>query len=229
MKINCSIAEDLLPLYLEEACSVESRAALEAHLGACPGCRKKLERMRRGVGMPPAEESVETRTVAAYAGRIRRRRTRTAVLTALGTVLAAVVLALGILTVQDMRAQAEPVAHPVEAGVWNLTAAELETTAEAVGEYVLYTNNEKIRVTVPADYAGEILLWIVDDGEYYEALYGRADPDTGNCDFTNLSAAQRYRVTCGEETGMMITVSEGRETGFFSSLKRVLNDIWEPL
>ena len=44
MNITCEMAEDLLPLYLEDACSADSRAALEAHLRTCPACREKRER-----------------------------------------------------------------------------------------------------------------------------------------------------------------------------------------
>ena len=32
MKLNCNIVDDLLPLYLEDICSEDSKAALEKHL-----------------------------------------------------------------------------------------------------------------------------------------------------------------------------------------------------
>ena len=37
--ITCGMAADLLPLYLDGCCSADSRAALEAHMDACPACR----------------------------------------------------------------------------------------------------------------------------------------------------------------------------------------------
>lgn len=41
--MNCRIIEDLLPLYLEDACSEESRRAVEEHLWTCEKCRKKAK------------------------------------------------------------------------------------------------------------------------------------------------------------------------------------------
>ena len=40
--ITCGMAADLLPLYLDGCCSADSRAALEAHMDACPvfQCKK---------------------------------------------------------------------------------------------------------------------------------------------------------------------------------------------
>ena len=46
MKLNCSIVDDLLPLYLENDCSEDSKVALEEHLKQCPACSEKLERMK---------------------------------------------------------------------------------------------------------------------------------------------------------------------------------------
>lgn len=43
MKIPCDTIKDLLPLYHDEACSEETRTAIEAHLDECPECRKYLE------------------------------------------------------------------------------------------------------------------------------------------------------------------------------------------
>ena len=49
MNISCKIAEDLLPLYLDNSCSEDSRAALEEHLKDCPSCRMKLNRMQSAI------------------------------------------------------------------------------------------------------------------------------------------------------------------------------------
>ena len=45
MNMNCRIADDLLPLYVDGVCSPDSRALLEEHLRTCPACREKLKRM----------------------------------------------------------------------------------------------------------------------------------------------------------------------------------------
>lgn len=43
MKIDCSIIEDLMPLYAENICSAASRTLVEDHCAKCESCRGKLE------------------------------------------------------------------------------------------------------------------------------------------------------------------------------------------
>ncbi len=43
MKINCQIVEDLLPLYLDEVCSEQSKQAVEEHLRTCEKCRRLID------------------------------------------------------------------------------------------------------------------------------------------------------------------------------------------
>ncbi|MFF2886141.1 zf-HC2 domain-containing protein [Paenibacillus sp. NPDC057967] len=45
MSTSCNIVYDLLPLYVDGACSAESKAYVEEHLAGCPACRKKYEAM----------------------------------------------------------------------------------------------------------------------------------------------------------------------------------------
>ena len=40
MKISCNIIEDLLPLYVDDAVSEDSRQLVEEHLKECASCRK---------------------------------------------------------------------------------------------------------------------------------------------------------------------------------------------
>ena len=44
MKWNCNVVQDLVPLYIEEACCRESRAMVEEHLEECAACREKLKK-----------------------------------------------------------------------------------------------------------------------------------------------------------------------------------------
>ncbi|MBQ8859875.1 MAG: zf-HC2 domain-containing protein [Ruminococcus sp.] len=45
MKISCKIIEDLLPLYYDSVCSLESKDLVDEHLKTCHCCRKALENM----------------------------------------------------------------------------------------------------------------------------------------------------------------------------------------
>ena len=43
MKVTCEIVEDLLPLYVDNVCSEQSRRAVTEHLQECEKCRKLIE------------------------------------------------------------------------------------------------------------------------------------------------------------------------------------------
>ena len=45
--MKCTVAEDLLPLYLEGLCREETAKELEAHLEHCPQCRRKAEALKK--------------------------------------------------------------------------------------------------------------------------------------------------------------------------------------
>lgn len=46
MKITCNIIEDLLPLYVEDILSDDSRILVEDHLTECQNCRRHLDALR---------------------------------------------------------------------------------------------------------------------------------------------------------------------------------------
>ena len=221
MKLSCAMAEDLFPLYLEEQCSQDSRAALEEHLAACPSCRDKLASMDREDMSPEDHTSA---TLAAYGKKIRRRRIRIAVLSVLGAILAAVILTTVCLTALDMHHQSSPAIYEVEPGVWNLTGQPLEVPAENAGDFILYTNNKKIEVSVQggSDIQGNITLWDEDGSIPIQYAHGGANKDAL---FTNLTAARRYRVTCDGLDGVSIIISEGRHVTFWNSLQNVSHEL----
>lgn len=74
MKLSCQIVQDLLPLYVDGACSGDSRAAVEEHLAACEDCMREAEAMRASVALPPAEEETVRRMTGKKAFRRVRRR-----------------------------------------------------------------------------------------------------------------------------------------------------------
>lgn len=51
MKNNCNIVKDLLPLYIDEVCSKESRELVEKHLSTCKNCRKELDDLKEDLGI----------------------------------------------------------------------------------------------------------------------------------------------------------------------------------
>ena len=74
MKTTCDIIRDLLPLYIDNACSERSRELVDEHLAECPDCAALREKLRHTEVEEDLKE--EKASVIAYAARrIRRRST----------------------------------------------------------------------------------------------------------------------------------------------------------
>lgn len=225
MNISCKIAEDLLPLYVDDSCSEDSRVALEKHLKECSSCRAKLARMQSGITDDiQMEKSVPA--LEKYAKKVRNHRIRMAITVIIVTIIASAVLALGYLTIRDMYCEASLKPTEVEAGTYNLTVSDLETTAEEIEQYVFYTNYTQIKVTVQGSdsFQGTVMLWDTENSDSFIQI-GEVNERTNTCTFTCCSAARRYRITCDNLDGIMITVGEGRTVSFWRSLKSVLHEI----
>lgn len=77
--MDCEIVRDLLPLYAEELASEGSRAAVEAHLKDCAGCRETLAGLQAAL---PREEGAELPLKKISRG-LKARRLRSGALVAL--------------------------------------------------------------------------------------------------------------------------------------------------
>ncbi|MBQ5318573.1 MAG: zf-HC2 domain-containing protein [Oscillospiraceae bacterium] len=55
-KNTCELINDLLPLYADNVCSEESKAAVAEHIADCDKCRTQLEKMGRPISVDPAED-----------------------------------------------------------------------------------------------------------------------------------------------------------------------------
>lgn len=51
-KISCEIIKDLLPLYYDEVCSVESTRLVEEHLAECKSCLLELDKIKADISLP---------------------------------------------------------------------------------------------------------------------------------------------------------------------------------
>ena len=102
MNESCGIVRDLLPLYAENMCSPESRAAVEAHLPGCAGCQAALESIRKDAPIAP----VDTLPFRALSHKLRRSRWRMAAF------MTAVVLMRAIGTLYHVTAPVRPVPRP---------------------------------------------------------------------------------------------------------------------
>ncbi len=226
MKLNCSIVEDLLPLYLEELCSEESKSALEEHLRECHSCSEKFARMKNGQIIPHTETSETKPLIQDYAKKVRHHRICAGISIAFICLLAICALTILGLTLLDMRRAANPPIYELEDGVYNLTSAALESTAEELEQYVFYTNTAKISVKVDGNrhFQGTFMLWDKENSGSFIQIC-EVDEKTSTCTFTGLSASRRYMITCDGLAGANIAVSDGQDNSFLNSLSNVLNEL----
>ncbi len=229
MNYNCGIIDDLLPLYADGACSEESKAAIEAHLASCEACRKKLERMQSDTVVSETIKSAGKITVTKYAKKVRKHRIKLAIGVVAISVIAACLLSLVFLTLKDMHNYANPIIYEVETGTYNLTSNDLEVAVADIDDYIFFTNNTKIEVSVDndADFSGEVMLWNADDpNNPVTILYGKITPEIRAFTFSNLSSAHRYMITCDGNENLVLTITDGRNVSFFGSMKNVLIHVW---
>ena len=77
LNLPCPMIQDLLPLYVDQICSQESRRAVEEHVENCPLCRARLEELRREDPLPPPEQDREqskARVLAEVKRQLRRKK-----------------------------------------------------------------------------------------------------------------------------------------------------------
>lgn len=203
--ITCGMAADLLPLYLDGCCSADSRAALEAHMDACPACRAQYAQLRRG--LTPAVSAAEdpgTDGIARALARKMRRRKRC--LRALCAVLAVFLVFIGkTFVILGQPGGAASAALP--AGATDLAGRAVSGTAEEVGEHVFATGTARLVVTADAlpDAPVTVRLWQVRETRE-NTMVATLDAKHRSCIFTNLPPETLYAVTVDGAPDVQLTV-----------------------
>lgn len=81
--LTCGVVRDLLPSYVENLTSEETRQAVERHLGSCPDCAARLEAMQNQPAQAEAEEAREVE----YLKKVHRSGKRRVIAAILATAL----------------------------------------------------------------------------------------------------------------------------------------------
>lgn len=127
VNLPCAIVEDLLPLYLDDLSSPETRACVEAHLAVCPVCAAKRDAMAA-----PEPERPEIREVD-YLKKVRSRQRRRITAAVLFTILAGLLLLAGKLFFLGQPAQES-----------NITVLSSEITEDQVLQLHLFAADSGI-------------------------------------------------------------------------------------
>lgn len=191
--ITCGMAADLLPLYLDGCSSADSRAALEAHMDACPACRAQYAQLRRGLtpAAPAAEDPGTDGIARALARKMRRRKHCQRALGAVMGVLLAVLLVFIGKTFVILGQPGSAASAALPAGATDLAGRAVSGTAEEVGEHVFAT--------------GTARLWQVRETRE-NTMVATLDAKHRSCIFTNLPPQTLYAVTVDGAPDVQLTV-----------------------
>lgn len=88
MKISCNMIRDLLPLYVENMASQDTRDIVEEHLASCENCKKRLEEMRTLKELPIDTDIAPLRKIQ---NTLRREKLQTIIFSVMVTLVFAVV------------------------------------------------------------------------------------------------------------------------------------------
>lgn len=84
-KISCDVIKDLLPLYIDEVVSEDTKLLVEEHVAECDDCKEVLQHMADEVAIPVSKDSEqeEAAFLTKVQNTIRKKNTRTAIISAL--------------------------------------------------------------------------------------------------------------------------------------------------
>ena len=87
-KISCDVMGDLLPLYVDDVVSADTRELVEEHLSSCSTCQARLEEMRRPVVLPDFQnvQEQDTQALKGIKKKLKQRRLLVSVCSVLLTV-----------------------------------------------------------------------------------------------------------------------------------------------
>ncbi|KMM37985.1 zf-HC2 domain-containing protein [Guptibacillus hwajinpoensis] len=88
MNISCNMIRDILPLYVENLASQDTRDLVEEHIASCENCKKRLEEMRTFEEPPVDTDIAPLRNIQ---NTLRRKKLQTIIFSVMVTLVFAVV------------------------------------------------------------------------------------------------------------------------------------------
>lgn len=123
-RVSCDVIQDLIPLYVEDMLSEDSRRLVQIHLDECEECREYMDELQKKEPLPV---ETDTKPLKKIQSALRKKKWQTVVVSALITLL------IGTLTVVFMTA---PEYLPY--------SAEVVTVNEEDNGFVLAEFNEEV-------------------------------------------------------------------------------------
>ncbi len=92
-KVGCKVTQDLLPLYMDDIVSDETKELVEEHVRECEACRQELDMLKavRENDIKLVEDYVDENVIRSLKKKIRKKQ----IVIATFAIVAAVVMTLG--------------------------------------------------------------------------------------------------------------------------------------
>lgn len=171
MNLSCEIVQDLLLLYTDDACSPESRRAVEEHLACCPACRRYMEALKLPDTMAkaPPEPVVQERVMKNSFRKLRRRW----LLSVLSVLLLFPLLLLGVMGVNEYRGEGFAFTNLDEMFLARrliglIEKGRFEEAAGLIDFESQYQDIREVLAWTPEDYMPSVVFCTV-DGERWAA------------------------------------------------------------
>lgn len=174
MKNECMIVRDLLPLYVEDLVSDETRAFVEQHLAGCEDCRKALAQIRTSPGMPAEAGVVPLKNIKK---RLRQQKLKSVFL-AVTLVMAVLIAVFAYLTMPQYVPYSEDLLTITETedGMVLASFNEDKVTGFSVSDLSLSEDGEKMVLYI---YAWETTWgYLFPDHEVQNVVLKQADDDS---------------------------------------------------
>ena len=227
MKISCEVAEDLLPLFVENSCSDDSKKLLDTHLKMCPVCKKKYERMKNNdFFVDTVDETDKEIELLSYAKKIRCRRM------ILSFLIPLMILFVGFassITYEACKLMLSQDAKPIvnfDKEVYNLATKDIECNIDEITQYDLYAPTSRIVVSLQSENFtdGSIVKLYKNEDVKEEVMIAEVSQRKSECIFRNLIPGISYSIKIEGVKNGTVVVSE--TLSFRQAVALVLKDIF---
>lgn len=182
MTYRCEIIGDLLPLYIDGACSGESRKAVEEHLPGCEKCRKYYEQMKSAndfcsIKRDDSEDIKMAQSLKNIKGRIAKKRIAASVISV------AAVIAILFGTISVLKSIKCDIVYDNNISVTDSLPVKITfatdgkytdgkyLSAQIIGHKVLYTTQKRVELKKGDDTEVRIYFY-TSTSKWEEALAG---------------------------------------------------------
>ena len=136
--VKCEIIKDILPLYVDNVCSAESRELVEEHISACESCKAELENMQSEVKLAVSAQETVQRTDILKS--IKKKFFKKKIAAVSASVAASIALLVGI----GYYVFLFETVIPYEEGLVNTEIHRVITAVDAAGATVIITETEPL-------------------------------------------------------------------------------------